>query len=189
MPHLKNSVSSSTHFPTKSISGNSFMSYQYQVVVIGSGSAGKEACLAAAKAGLRTLLVEERDLGGTSFHRGSYAVRALWACASYFKRTEKASKVGTSLDLIETSWTDWMTAQSKWYFSQDGITRNYHSFFPHHPLTGLLVSTAVWPRAARSRRTEGPVYSRGHCIPRRMVCADLRAVHGRARISLTARFF
>jgi len=113
MPYLKDSVSSSTHFPTKSISGNSFMSYQYQVVVIGSGSAGKEACLAAAKAGLRTLLVEERDLGGTSFHRGSYAVRALRACASYFKRTEKAPKVGTSLDLIETSWTDWMTAQRR----------------------------------------------------------------------------
>src|SRR6266403_259784 len=87
------------------------MSYQYQVVVIGSGSAGKEACLTAAKAGLRTLLVEERDLGGTSFYRGSYAVRALRACASYFKRTERAPKVGTSLDLIETGWTSWLAAQ------------------------------------------------------------------------------
>jgi dihydrolipoamide dehydrogenase len=89
------------------------MSYQYQVVVIGSGSAGKEACLSAAKAGLRTLLVEKRHLGGTSFHGGSYAVRALRACASYLKRTEKSQKVGTSLDLIETSWTDWMTAQRR----------------------------------------------------------------------------
>jgi pyruvate/2-oxoglutarate dehydrogenase complex dihydrolipoamide dehydrogenase (E3) component len=89
------------------------MSYQYQVVVVGSGSAGKEACLAAARAGLRTLLVEERDLGGTSFHGGSYAVRALRACASYFKRTEKAPKVGTSLELVETSWTDWLTAQRR----------------------------------------------------------------------------
>ena len=89
------------------------MSYQYQVVVIGSGSAGREASLTAAKAGLRTLLIEERSLGGSSFHGGSYAVRALRACASYFKRTEKASKVGTSLDLIETSWTDWMTAQRR----------------------------------------------------------------------------
>src|ERR1700732_3292957 len=86
------------------------MSYQYQVIVIGSGSAGKEACLAAAKSGLRTLLVEERNLGGTSVHGGSYAVRALRACATYFKRTEKSQKVGTSLDLIETSWTDWMRA-------------------------------------------------------------------------------
>jgi NAD(P) transhydrogenase len=65
------------------------MSYQYQVIVIGSGSAGKEASLAAAKAGLHTLLVEQKDLGGTSFHGGSYTVRALRACATYLKRTEK----------------------------------------------------------------------------------------------------
>jgi pyruvate/2-oxoglutarate dehydrogenase complex dihydrolipoamide dehydrogenase (E3) component len=89
------------------------MSYEYQVVVIGSGSAGREACLTATKAGLRTLLVEERNLGGTSFHGGSYAVRALRACATYLKDTEKSSKVGTSLDLIETSWTDWLSAQRR----------------------------------------------------------------------------
>jgi len=80
------------------------MSYEYQVVVIGSGSAGREACLSAAKAGLRTLLVEERDLGGTSLQRGNYAVRELRACASYLRQTETASKVGISLDLIETTW-------------------------------------------------------------------------------------
>ena len=87
------------------------MSYQYQVVVIGSGSAGKEACLKAAKAGLRALLVEEKSLGGTSFFAGSYAVRALRACATYLNRTEKATKVGTNLDLVETSWTNWLTSQ------------------------------------------------------------------------------
>ena len=62
---------------------------------------------------LRTLLIEERTLGSTTFHGGSYAVRALRACASYFKRTEKAAKVGTSLDLIETGWTSWLTAQRR----------------------------------------------------------------------------
>jgi len=92
---------------------NFVMNYQYQVVVIGSGSAGQEACLTAAKAGLRTLLVEERTLGSMSFHGGSYAVRALRACASYLKQTEKAQKVGTNLDLIETGWTSWLTAQRR----------------------------------------------------------------------------
>jgi pyruvate/2-oxoglutarate dehydrogenase complex dihydrolipoamide dehydrogenase (E3) component len=87
------------------------MSYQYQVVVVGSGSAGKEACLKAAKAGLRTLLIEDRTLGGTAYYAGSYAVRALRACASYLNQTEKASKVGTNLDLIESSWTNWLTSQ------------------------------------------------------------------------------
>jgi dihydrolipoamide dehydrogenase len=98
--------------PIHSITTNSFvMSYQYQVVVIGSGSAGKEASLKAAKAGLRTLLIEERALGGTAYYSGSYAVRALRACASYLARMEKASKVGTNLDLIESSWTNWLTSQ------------------------------------------------------------------------------
>jgi pyruvate/2-oxoglutarate dehydrogenase complex dihydrolipoamide dehydrogenase (E3) component len=86
---------------------------QYQVIVIGSGSAGQEACLKAARAGLRTLLVEERTLGSNSFHGGSHAVRALRACANYFKRTEKAKKFGTSLDLIETNWTNWLNAQRR----------------------------------------------------------------------------
>src|SRR5277367_4746676 len=80
------------------------MSYQYQLIVIGSGSAGQEACLKAATAGLRTLRVEERALGSNSVHGGSYAVRTLRACANYFKATENAPKVGTKLDRIETSW-------------------------------------------------------------------------------------
>jgi dihydrolipoamide dehydrogenase len=89
------------------------MNNQYQVIVIGSGSAGQEACLRAAKAGLRTLLVEERTLGSNSFHGGSHAVRALRACANYFKQTDNAKKFGTGLDLIETNWASWLNAQRR----------------------------------------------------------------------------
>jgi dihydrolipoamide dehydrogenase len=85
------------------------MSYEYHVVVIGSGSAGKEACLAAAKAGLQTLLVEEKELGGTSVHRGSNAMRALRASATYFKNFQKGRQVGAPLDSSDTVWTDWQT--------------------------------------------------------------------------------
>jgi len=136
------------------------MSHQYQVVVIGSGSAGIEACLSAAKAGLRTLLVEKRDLGGTSVHRGAYAVRALRACASYFRGTEKSQKVGTSLDLIETSWTDWMTAQRRSSsqlsveFSRAIDCEKVHLKFGHAQLLNpneLLISDA--PRGLHLRVT------------------------------------
>jgi pyruvate/2-oxoglutarate dehydrogenase complex dihydrolipoamide dehydrogenase (E3) component len=92
--------------------GNIFMNHQYQVIVIGSGSAGQQACLAAAKAELHTLLIEQRDyLGGTSFYTGAYAVRALRACANYLKQTEQAPKFDSSPDLIERSWGDWLSAQ------------------------------------------------------------------------------
>jgi pyruvate/2-oxoglutarate dehydrogenase complex dihydrolipoamide dehydrogenase (E3) component len=135
------------------------MSYQYQVIVIGSGSAGKEASLTAAKAGLRTLLVEEGDLGGTSFHRGSYAVRALRACATYFKRTEKAPKAGTSLDLIGTSWTDWLTAQRRSSsrlsveFSQAIDREKVHLQFGRARLNGPNEVTVDDPRGVRQRVT------------------------------------
>ena len=48
------------------------MSYDYQLVVIGSGSGGKDAAILSAR-GLRVLLVEKESLGGTCFHRGVYA--------------------------------------------------------------------------------------------------------------------
>jgi dihydrolipoamide dehydrogenase len=135
------------------------MSYQYQVVVIGSGSAGKEACLSAARAGLRTLLVEERNLGGTSFHGGSYAVRALRACATYLKTTEKSSKVGTSLDLIETSWTDWLSAQRRSSsrlsveFSQAIDREKVHLRFGRAKLNGPNEITISDPRGLAQRVT------------------------------------
>jgi dihydrolipoamide dehydrogenase len=45
------------------------MSEHYQVIVIGSGSGGKDAAMLAARAGLRVLVVEKQSLGGTCFHR------------------------------------------------------------------------------------------------------------------------
>ena len=57
------------------------MTTSYQLAVIGSGAAGREAAVLAARNGLRVALIEQNGLGGTSFHRGYYAVRAFRACA------------------------------------------------------------------------------------------------------------
>jgi heterodisulfide reductase subunit A-like polyferredoxin len=61
--------------------GNEAMSNQHHLIVIGSGSGGKDAAILAARAGLNVLLVEKESLGGTCFHRGCHAIRALRACA------------------------------------------------------------------------------------------------------------
>src|SRR2546430_6329308 len=87
------------------------MAQHYDVAVIGSGSGGREAALLGARQSLRVAIIEGGSLGGTCFHRGSYAVRALQACARQFRDRWKSGRFGNKLDLLKVTLSDWMTAQ------------------------------------------------------------------------------
>ena len=89
------------------------MGHHYQVIVIGSGSAGKDAALLAARAGKRTLLIESDRIGGTGVHRGCHAVRALRACATRYDRTIESDRLGVYTDLITTNWATWLEVQHR----------------------------------------------------------------------------
>jgi dihydrolipoamide dehydrogenase len=89
------------------------MSYDYQLVVIGSGSGGKDAAILGARAGLRVLLVEKDSLGGTCFHRGVYAMRALHACAMNLKAAGESQRSGLSVGALENDWADWVKTQRR----------------------------------------------------------------------------
>ena len=70
----------------------------YEVAVIGSGSAGKEAALLAARQGRRVVVIEKETLGGTCFHRGCFAIRTLRTCSDAFHSRLFASRYGIDLD-------------------------------------------------------------------------------------------
>jgi dihydrolipoamide dehydrogenase len=89
------------------------MNHHYQLIVIGSGSGGKDAAILGARTGLRVLLVEKDNLGGTCFHRGCYSIRTLRACAMHYQGVEKSSRFGLSVDLLETGWVDWIATQRR----------------------------------------------------------------------------
>jgi dihydrolipoamide dehydrogenase len=89
------------------------MNHHYQLIVIGSGSGGKDAAILGARTGLRVLLVEKDNLGGTCFHRGCYSIRTLRACAMHYQGVEKSSRFGLSVDLLETGWADWIATQRR----------------------------------------------------------------------------
>ena len=89
------------------------MSYHYQAIVIGSGSAGKDAALLAARAEKRTLLIESDRIGGTGVHRGCHAVRALRACATHYDRVVEGDRLGVYMDLITTNWSKWLEVQHR----------------------------------------------------------------------------
>lgn len=48
------------------------MDQQYQLVVIGAGPGGYVAAIRAAQLGLKTAVIENRDVGGTCLNRGLY---------------------------------------------------------------------------------------------------------------------
>jgi pyruvate/2-oxoglutarate dehydrogenase complex dihydrolipoamide dehydrogenase (E3) component len=79
----------------------------YEVAVIGSGSAGKEAALLAARQGRRVVVIEKETLGGTCFHRGCFAIRTLRACADAFQSRLFASRYGIDLDQTRIRTTGW----------------------------------------------------------------------------------
>lgn len=80
----------------------------YEVVVIGSGSAGKEAALLAAGQGYRVVVIEKEALGGACFHRGCLPIRALRAYASSFGNHRFTGPGGVNLARaqIQKSWAD-----------------------------------------------------------------------------------
>jgi dihydrolipoamide dehydrogenase len=86
---------------------------RYNLAVIGSGSGGREAALLGARKGLRTALIERDKLGGTTFHRGCYAVLALQACARQFRDTWKSGRFGNKPDLLKATLDNWLLTQRK----------------------------------------------------------------------------
>src|ERR1700730_9920779 len=87
------------------------MSEKYQVAVIGSGSGGSEAALLAAEKGFQVIIIEKDAFGGTRFHRGCYAVRALHASSRLFREIVKSRRFGIETDLLRSSFLDWSKAQ------------------------------------------------------------------------------
>src|SRR4029077_3177130 len=79
----------------------------YEVAVIGSGSAGKEAALLAAKEGRHVVLIEKETLGGTCYHRSYFAIRILRACANAFHSRLFAARYGIDLDKTRIKATGW----------------------------------------------------------------------------------
>lgn len=70
----------------------------FDVAVIGGGPGGYVAAEAAAKAGLSTLLFEERDLGGTCLNRGCIPTKALLRSGHIFEEAAHGEKLGVIAD-------------------------------------------------------------------------------------------
>ena len=66
----------------------------YDVAVLGAGPGGYEAAIRSAQYGLKTALIEARELGGTCLNRGCIPTKALLHCAEVYEQARAASVFG-----------------------------------------------------------------------------------------------
>ena len=69
----------------------------YQLIVIGAGPGGYVAALKAAKLGLKTAVVENRDVGGTCLNRGCIPTKTLLHTAELLRETREGEKFGVNV--------------------------------------------------------------------------------------------
>jgi len=70
--------------------------FDYDLVVIGSGDAGSEAALIAAKAGLRVAMIESNKWGGSSLNSSNVPIGALLHISNTLRSVASATKLGIS---------------------------------------------------------------------------------------------
>lgn len=70
------------------------MAMQYDVVVLGGGTGGYVAAIRAAKAGLKTAIVEKEKLGGTCLHKGCIPTKSLLKSAEMYKEAQNLEQYG-----------------------------------------------------------------------------------------------
>ena len=66
----------------------------YELIVIGAGPGGYEAALHAAASGMKTALVERREVGGTCLNRGCIPTKALLHSAEVYESVLNAKRAG-----------------------------------------------------------------------------------------------
>lgn len=79
--------------------------YDFDLVVIGSGPGGYVAAARASALGLKTAIVEkDKALGGTCLHRGCIPTKALLHAADSYHEMKEASKIGIKVEGVSVDW-------------------------------------------------------------------------------------
>ncbi len=76
------------------------MEEKYQLIVIGAGPGGYEAAIRAAQLGIKTALVEEKELGGTCLNRGCIPTKTLLHSSNLYYESNNFKELGLKIDGI-----------------------------------------------------------------------------------------
>ena len=72
--------------------------FDFDLIVIGAGPGGYEAALHAAKLGLKTAVVERREVGGTCLNRGCIPTKALLHASTVYEEAKHGAELGVAAE-------------------------------------------------------------------------------------------
>ncbi len=80
------------------------MDNHYDVLVIGAGPGGYVSAIKAAKLGMRTAVVEAREVGGTCLNRGCIPAKAMIHAATLYEEMKEAEQFGIFADNVRVDY-------------------------------------------------------------------------------------
>ncbi|MBL6963612.1 MAG: dihydrolipoyl dehydrogenase [Bacteroidetes bacterium] len=86
---------------------------EYDVIIIGSGPAGYVAAIRAGQLGLKTILIEKKQIGGMCLNWGCIPTKSLIESAKFYRRLNQSSKFGIDgIDMKKVSF-NWENAKKR----------------------------------------------------------------------------
>ena len=126
----------------------------YQLIIVGAGPAGYNAAERAARAGLRTLLVEKEQLGGVCLNWGCIPTKTLIASAKHYQIAANSADFGVSADRVIFDWT---TAMKRKVQTVETLRSGITARLKRHGVT--VISGEARFTSTRSLSVNGTDYS------------------------------
>lgn len=102
------------------------MAKQYDLVIIGAGPGGYTAAIRAAEFGMRTAVIEERELGGVCINRGCIPTKALLYASHIFSLMQSSDQFGIFTDQISFDYGKMQNYKEKSVKAcRDGIQQSF----------------------------------------------------------------
>ena len=89
------------------------MSFDYDLIVIGSGPGGYVSAIHSAKLGMKTIVIEKDKLGGVCLNIGCIPSKSLIHQAELFNTIPEIKKMGIGIDLTNFSYEKFILSPKK----------------------------------------------------------------------------